>query len=117
MKSEIHFVDICEEFASYHEPLQTAKEIGALTGASETTVIRFCFALGCSGYGMLREQIHKLLLMPKQQHNPLHTFIESAGVWSDGSASAQHVVERVIASLSEMLAALDSNTLRRAKNF
>ena len=46
--------------------LSTAKEIGVLTNTSETTVIRFCHALGYSGYAALQEDIRKLLLEPDE---------------------------------------------------
>lgn len=58
--------------------LHSAKEIGALTETSETTVIRLCFALGLSGYSMLQDDIRKLLLAPKPLSNPLREFSDSA---------------------------------------
>ncbi|MFD2445523.1 MurR/RpiR family transcriptional regulator [Bacillus sp. CGMCC 1.16607] len=45
--------------------LQTAKELGVLTGTSETTVIRFCYAIGYKGYANLQDEIQKELLVSK----------------------------------------------------
>ncbi|MBG9801533.1 MurR/RpiR family transcriptional regulator [Brevibacillus laterosporus] len=47
--------------------LHTAKEIGKLTDTSETTVIRFCYALGYSGYSKFQEEIKQFLLLDIQK--------------------------------------------------
>lgn len=47
--------------------LHTAKELGRLTKTSETTVIRFCYAIGYQGYASLQEDIRNDLLVAKDR--------------------------------------------------
>lgn len=42
--------------------LKSAQELGAEIGASETTVIRFCYSLGLAGYTELQKMIREQLL-------------------------------------------------------
>lgn len=69
-----------------HIALHSAKEIGAATGTSETTVIRLCLALGMSGYSMLQDEIRKSLLAPRPSFNPLKEWRNPA---DHGSADDQ----------------------------
>ncbi|MDN4524035.1 MurR/RpiR family transcriptional regulator [Fictibacillus fluitans] len=47
--------------------LQTAKELGTEIGASETTIIRFCYAIGYDGYADLQENVRTELLIHKDK--------------------------------------------------
>lgn len=51
-----------------------AREIGIVIGVSETTVIRFCYSLGFSGYSELQKTIREQLLF---QESSLHTYQQS----------------------------------------
>lgn len=42
--------------------MSSAQEIGNVIGVSETTVIRFCYSIGLSGYGELQKMIREQLL-------------------------------------------------------
>jgi DNA-binding MurR/RpiR family transcriptional regulator len=56
--------------------LYPAKEIGTLTNTSETTVIRFCYSLGYSGYSELQEEVRKTYLAKSEEKDALITFRE-----------------------------------------
>lgn len=51
---------------------QTASDVGKLIGVSESTVIRFCYAMGYSGYGDIQRKIKEdLLINQKKDKNKL----------------------------------------------
>ncbi|MEJ8545668.1 MurR/RpiR family transcriptional regulator [Brevibacillus borstelensis] len=54
--------------------LHPAKVIGSLTGTSETTVIRLCYALGYSGYTALQNEIRESLLLPGKKDKLLENY-------------------------------------------
>lgn len=54
--------------------VSSAQEIGAMIGVSETTVIRFCYSLGLSGYSELQKTTREQLLF---QESSLHTYQQS----------------------------------------
>lgn len=56
--------------------MHTAKEIGAATGTSEATVIRFCSAIGYAGYSALQEAVRQSLLTAKQTDHSLRSIAE-----------------------------------------
>ncbi|WP_167859782.1 MurR/RpiR family transcriptional regulator [Paenibacillus cymbidii] len=56
--------------------IHTAKEIGAATGTSEATVIRFCSAIGYAGYSALQDAVRKSLLAAKRTDHTLRSIAE-----------------------------------------
>jgi DNA-binding MurR/RpiR family transcriptional regulator len=54
--------------------VSSAQEIGMMIGVSETTVIRFCYSLGISGYSELQKNTREQLLF---QESSLHTYQQS----------------------------------------
>ncbi|MEK4229484.1 MurR/RpiR family transcriptional regulator [Solibacillus sp. FSL H8-0538] len=46
--------------------MHSASEVGKRVGVSETTVIRFCFALGLTGYGQLQKELTAQLLQKNE---------------------------------------------------
>ena len=54
--------------------VSSAQEIGMEIGVSETTVIRFCYSLGLSGYSELQKTTREQLLF---QESSLHTYQQS----------------------------------------
>ncbi|WP_075981603.1 MurR/RpiR family transcriptional regulator [Bacillus massilinigeriensis] len=56
--------------------LKSAKEIGNMTGTSETTVIRFCYSLKYDGYSSLQEEVRKTILSPSEKESPIKKFRE-----------------------------------------
>lgn len=49
---------------------QVAAEVGRLAGVSESTVIRFCYALELSGYGELQKKMHEHLALTEAVSSP-----------------------------------------------
>lgn len=47
----------------------TAQEVGKLIGVSESTVIRFCYSMGFSGYSNLQQSIKDNLVKDKETTN------------------------------------------------
>lgn len=47
-----------------------ASEVGRLAGVSESTVIRFCYAIELSGYGELQDKINEYLTLKNTLANP-----------------------------------------------
>lgn len=75
--------------------LLSAKEVGALTGTSETTVIRFSATLGYSGYGMLQKAVQNAVLQERKRYNPISKLGTSATHEpSDAAAYLDHAVRR-----------------------
>ncbi|WP_172373267.1 MurR/RpiR family transcriptional regulator [Sporosarcina jiandibaonis] len=54
--------------------VSSAQEIGMIIGVSETTVIRFCYSLGFSGYSELQKTTREQLLF---QESSLYTYQQS----------------------------------------
>lgn len=59
-----YFLEYPREFAVY-----SAKEIGERAGLSETTVIRFCYAIGLSGYSELQKTVRDQIIFEKSSLN------------------------------------------------
>jgi len=84
--------------------LHSAREIGEITQTSETTVIRFCYALGYSGYAVLQKDIRESFLYRQQ---PSSAVIQA---YSDATANLAHernavqsVIEQDIIYLQQLL--------------
>jgi len=56
----------------------SAKEVGARTDTSETTVIRFSVEVGYTGYGMLQKEIQNALVQERKNANPIGSLGEAA---------------------------------------
>lgn len=56
----------------------SAKEVGAHTGTSETTVIRFSVEVGYTGYGMLQRGIQNALVQERKDANPIVSLGQAA---------------------------------------
>lgn len=93
--------------------LLTAKQIGALTGTSETTVIRFSLEMGFTGFGMLQEEIRKSLIAPKKYDNPLRKIgdLEHNGKEVD---LTRFIVEQDITYMNKTVDEIEPEQLARA---
>ncbi len=93
----------------------SAKEVGAQTGTSETTVIRFSVAIGYNGYGMLLKNIQNALVQERKAGSPLHKLKDTAaGEPTDAAAYIAHRTSLNAANVERTLAALGSEALETA---
>ncbi|MFP3392738.1 MurR/RpiR family transcriptional regulator [Brevibacillus sp. SIMBA_040] len=93
--------------------IHTAKKIAELTNTSEATVIRFCYALGYSGYTELQDEIKKSLLVGEQKKGPFQKYRDTEGTLSRDNYAHQ-VIETDIAYLQQSLQQLDYGLLQQA---
>lgn len=94
--------------------LHTAKEIGQLTETSETTVIRFCYAIGYSGYNQLQTKIRKSILLSKEKESPLRKFREVTDQVSNKGDLVQSVLKEEISYITQNLEQWDESVLQTA---
>jgi DNA-binding MurR/RpiR family transcriptional regulator len=91
--------------------LLTAFQIGKRVGVSETTVIRFAYALGFSGYSQMQVLLRKEWLSEKQMTEDIQSSVEQL-------VSADHlflkVVEQETNIVQQLLAQLNSNDIWEA---
>lgn len=91
---------------------QVASEVGRLAGVSESTVIRFCYAIDLSGFSELQEKMKEFV-------------IESGGIPSPKRKAAKKekknacnlVMANDIDEISQTLQAIDENDFDRAVQF
>ncbi|WP_312118424.1 MurR/RpiR family transcriptional regulator [Brevibacillus reuszeri] len=93
--------------------IHTAKKIAELTNTSEATVIRFCYALGYSGYTELQDEIKKSLLIGEQKKGPFQKYRDSEDTLSLDNFAHQ-VIESDIAYLQQSLQQIDYRLLQQA---
>ncbi|MDQ0220758.1 MurR/RpiR family transcriptional regulator [Peribacillus cavernae] len=84
---------------------QTAKELGELTETSETTVIRFCYKIGYTGFSHLQKEIQASLL-ENRQTDPLEKFRVSKGVQSQNNDLIKYIKEQDIAFIERTMDSL-----------
>ncbi|EJL44075.1 RpiR family transcriptional regulator [Brevibacillus agri] len=93
--------------------IHTAKKIAELTNTSEATVIRFCYALGYSGYTELQEEIKKSLLIGDQRKGPIQKYRDTEAALTRDNYAHQ-VIETDIAYLQQSLQQIDYGLLHQA---
>ncbi|GED71738.1 RpiR family transcriptional regulator [Brevibacillus reuszeri] len=93
--------------------IHTAKKIAELTNTSEATVIRFCYALGYSGYTELQDEIKKSLVIGEQKKGPFQKYRDSEDALSRDNFAHQ-VIETDIAYLQQSLQQIDYRLLQQA---
>ncbi|QRG65112.1 MurR/RpiR family transcriptional regulator [Brevibacillus choshinensis] len=93
--------------------IHTAKKAADLMNMSEATVIRFCYALGYSGYAELQDEIKKTLLVVDPRKGPYQKYRDTEGVLTRGNYAHQ-VVEGDIAFLQQGLQQLDYDLYEQA---
>ncbi|MET3290287.1 UNVERIFIED_CONTAM: DNA-binding MurR/RpiR family transcriptional regulator [Brevibacillus sp. OAP136] len=94
--------------------VHTAKKIGELTNTSESTVIRFSYALGYSGYGEMQEEIRRALLISDQLRGPIEKHQEASGERVTSENFVQQALETDIAYIQQALANADVALFRKA---
>ncbi|QUW23605.1 MurR/RpiR family transcriptional regulator [Sporosarcina sp. Marseille-Q4063] len=80
--------------------VSSAQEIGLMIGVSETTVIRFCYSLGLSGYSELQKTIREQLLF---QESSLHTYQQSKLELEQAPHFYEQVMEQDCRTISETI--------------
>lgn len=94
--------------------LHPAKVIGTLTGTSETTVIRLCYALDYSGYSALQNDIRESLLQPNEKVNQLQKYRDSTEQVSDTDKLITSNMEQDIDHIRQSLGSLDHGLFEKA---
>ncbi|WP_221563088.1 MurR/RpiR family transcriptional regulator [Alkalihalobacillus sp. TS-13] len=92
--------------------IQTAKEIGANTETSETTVIRLCYTLGFSGFSELQKQVSTFLI-EKNHNDPLENYRESTGELSAKDNLIQHIMKQDVASIEKTFSNLSDEMYQK----
>ncbi len=95
--------------------LHSAKKIGELTDTSETTVIRFCYALGYSGYSALQTEIRESLLNSDDElERPLKKYRDTTGELISEDNLIQRVMEQEIAFIQHTLNSINIERFSQA---
>jgi DNA-binding MurR/RpiR family transcriptional regulator len=90
---------------------QTAKELGDITGTSESTVIRLCYTLGFSGYSDLQKHIQDTVLNEKQK-SPLENYRSSTGELTGSRHLFEHTIADDLAYIQKLAESIDEETLQ-----
>ncbi|MGE5704477.1 MAG: MurR/RpiR family transcriptional regulator [Clostridia bacterium] len=94
--------------------LHRAKVIGEITGTSETTVIRLCYALHYSGFSELQNEIRQSLLFPATRENPIQTYHDTTDQLRDEDDIVAITMEQDLAFIQNTLNGLDHRLLDKA---
>ncbi|GAB6154716.1 MurR/RpiR family transcriptional regulator [Desulfosporosinus burensis] len=94
--------------------LHSAQKIGALTETSETTVIRFCYALGYSGYSALQTEIRVSLLNSDEREGPLKNYRDTTGELISENNLIQRVMEQDVAFIKQTLSSINNELFTKA---
>lgn len=86
-----------------------ASEVGRLAGVSESTVIRFCYAIELSGYGELQDRLREYLMLKNTVQNP--TVVQKTTSDEVKSVMIEHARQ-----ISEAIQKIDSKQLSQALN-
>lgn len=85
-----------------------ASEIGKRAGVSETTVIRFCYALGYKGFTEMQKEWKHHLLASKGE---LETFVDSKRQWTDEPHSFARMMDQDRENIAALIRTLDGQRL------
>ncbi|GEB32985.1 MULTISPECIES: MurR/RpiR family transcriptional regulator [Brevibacillus] len=91
-----------------------AKVVGALSGTSETTVIRLSYALGYSGYSELQQEIRSSLLDKVQKENAIDSLRAAAEDLRDQDDLISFNMEQDVAYIRQTLGGLKKEQLEQA---
>lgn len=94
--------------------LHPAKKIGEMTNTSETTVIRFCYALGYSGYSSLQMDIKKSLLTSNHQEGPVQKYHNSTINRMNKENFIEYTLKTQIDAIQQVLYELDKEIYQKA---
>ncbi|GIN20458.1 MAG TPA: MurR/RpiR family transcriptional regulator [Bacillus bacterium] len=91
--------------------LHSAKEIGEKAGLSETTVIRFCYAIGLSGYSELQKNVRDQFISEKSS---LANYYSSKLDIVDESRFFEQVMEKDIQFIRETMMRINEADFQKA---
>lgn len=91
--------------------LHSAKEIGEKAGLSETTVIRFCYAIGLSGYSELQKNVRDQFISEKSS---LANYYSSKLDIVDESRFFEQVMEKDIQFIRETIVRINEADFQKA---
>jgi len=94
--------------------LHSARRIGELTSTSETTVIRFCYSLGYSGYTLLQKDIRESFLYQQLASNAIKTYSDATANLVHESNAVQRVMEQDISYIQQLLNDVNHRVYARA---
>ncbi|WP_054967825.1 MurR/RpiR family transcriptional regulator [Alicyclobacillus ferrooxydans] len=94
--------------------LYPAKKVGELTGTSETTVIRFCYSLGYSGYSEMQNDIRKELLFSKPDADPMKQYHTTTKDIIEDADHIRMVIQQDVMDLQMALERIDLTVFDRA---
>ncbi|BDH62809.1 hypothetical protein MTP04_29390 [Lysinibacillus sp. PLM2] len=81
--------------------IHSATEVGKLAGTSETTVIRFCYAIGLNGYAQLQKEL-TMYLFENNTNSTLGNYVSS----KEGLFKEQQLCEKVMGQTSVQIATI-----------
>ncbi|TQE90397.1 MurR/RpiR family transcriptional regulator [Ureibacillus terrenus] len=90
-----------------------ASEVGKIIGVSESTVIRFCYAMDLSGYSELQERLRKDL----SESNKVMTKEETISVGKKHEYLFSEVMNRDVTSILNTIQYVDADHFQKAINY
>ncbi|MEJ8545982.1 MurR/RpiR family transcriptional regulator [Brevibacillus borstelensis] len=94
--------------------MHSARKVADMTQMSEATVIRFCYALGYSGYTQLQEEIRKSLIPADYQRGPVEHYRDATGGQIHSENFVQFTLEAQHKAISQTEASLSEESCRTA---
>lgn len=78
--------------------VHSAAEVGKLAGTSETTVIRFCYAIGLTGYSQLQKEV-TMYLFEQNSNSTLGNYVSS----KEALVKEKNLCEKVMGQISKQI--------------
>ncbi|ONK21601.1 transcriptional regulator [Bacillus sp. VT-16-64] len=91
--------------------VHSAKEIGEIIGLSETTVIRFCYAIGLSGYSELQKTVRDQIIYEKSS---LSHYYSSKRELADGPRFFEQMMEKDRQLIQETIVRINEEDFNKA---
>lgn len=88
--------------------VETAQTIGKRAGTSETTVIRFCYALGYKGFGEIQKEQQRVLL---SSNNRLSTYVETNQKIAKDELFYSRILARDASNIESIMDKLETHLL------
>ncbi|MEY9974247.1 DNA-binding MurR/RpiR family transcriptional regulator [Lysinibacillus sp. RC46] len=95
--------------------VHSAAYVGEKAGVSETTVIRFCYAIGLSGYAELQREI-TMHLFNEGHTSSLHNYLQSKQVLFETPRFYEKTMEKDASSILNVAKNINEEDFNRASN-
>ncbi|WP_332648701.1 MurR/RpiR family transcriptional regulator [Lysinibacillus sp. 54212] len=89
----------------------SAAEVGGLAGTSETTVIRFCYGIGLSGFAQLQKEVTKFLV-EDHRNSTLGNYVSSKEALFNEGALCEKVMRQTSAKIVRIAQQLDETLFK-----